>query len=99
MFKDAVECQQAIGHALAAACAESWSSISSEITLSGARVDAVVSYVRADDGSVGFRTGVPLLALYFHELARLDSTGEKGFFTFCRFVLQSDGRYATEFQY
>jgi len=99
MFKDAVECEKAIGQALASACREPWASISAEVELDGVRVDAVVSYVRTDDGKVGFLTGVPRLALYFSELARLVSTDEKGLFTSCRFELQSDGRYKSSFIY
>lgn len=99
MFKDVVECEQAIGHALASACRESWASISAEVQLDGVRVDAVVSYVRAGDGQVRFLSGVPRLALYFYELARLVSTPEKGFFTSCRFDLQSDGHYTSKVSY
>jgi hypothetical protein len=99
MFKDEVECQQAISRALAAACSESWASISAEITLEGVRVDAVVSYTRSRDGEVGYLTGVPRLALYFYELARLVSTDEKGLFTRCRFDLRSDGHYSNTFEY
>ncbi|WP_162831402.1 hypothetical protein [Paraburkholderia caffeinilytica] len=99
MFKDQVECQQAIAHALTAACRESWVSIVAEVKLDGDRVDAVVSYTRTHDGKIGHLSGVPRLALFFHELARLVSAVDKGLFTSCRFKLGSDGRYSTTFEY
>lgn len=63
------------------------------------QVDAVVSYIDADSGAIGYLTGVPMLARYFYELARLVSTEEKGLFKHCVFTLDRNGRYDTNFVY
>lgn len=99
MFQDATECYEAIGKALAASPKEPWTSIRAEIGLDGARVDAVVSYTRPSSEAPGYLTGIPMLARYFHELARLVSTEEKGLYKRCVFTLGQDGRFDTQFVY
>lgn len=100
VFKDVIECYQAIGRALADAAKDDWDKIVADITLDGERVDAVVTYWRADNKApLGYLTGVPMLARCFYELARLVSTEEKGLFKKCTFTLRSDGKYNTDFVY
>jgi hypothetical protein len=99
MFSDQLECYQAIGSTLAAATKEPWASIKVEIALQGARVDAVVSYVRAESGETAYLTGVPMLARYFHELAHLVSSEGKGLYKRCVFTLDRGGRYDSQFVY
>ena len=97
-FKDETDCYQAIGAALAAAAPTGWREIKAEIALDGARVDAVVS-CKMPSGQLEHLTGVPRLASYFYDLARLVSTEEKGFFKICDFRLLPDGKYESEFSY
>lgn len=99
MFRDQIECYQAIGSTLATAAKTPWNSIKAEIALKGSQVDAVVSYIDADSVAIGYLTGVPMLARYFYELARLVSTEEKGLFKHCVFTLDRNGRYDTNFLY
>jgi hypothetical protein len=99
MFKDQIECYQAIGSALATAAKNPWNSIKAEIALQDCEVEAVVSYIDAGSGATGYLTGVPMLARYFYELARLVSTEEKGFFKRCVFTMDRSGRYETKFVY
>lgn len=100
MFKDAVECYQAVGQALVAAAKTDWDTIVADITLDGERVDAVVSYwSKGNSAPAGYLSGVPMLARCFYELARLVSTEEKGLFKKCTFTLRSDGKYSTDFVY
>ena len=96
-FPDQLTCYKAIGAALSKAAPSGWSSIQADIVLSGSKVDAVVSY-QAPTGS-GHLVGVPMLARYFHELARLVSTEEKGLFKSCSFKLEQSGQYHTDFSY
>lgn len=75
VFKDSIECYQAIGHALVASAKADWDKIVADITLDGERVDAVVAYWDQNHRApAGYLTGVPMLARYFYELARLVST-------------------------
>lgn len=99
IFRDQIECYQAIGSTLATAVKTPWSSIKAEIALKGSQVDAVVSYIDADSGAIGYLTGVPMLARYFYELARLVSTEENGLFKHCVFTLDRNGCYDTNFVY
>lgn len=98
MFKDQIECYQAIGAALAKAAPPNWIKIDTEVALDGDRVDAIVSYVLSNNAA-GHLSGVPMLARYFYELARLVSSEEKGLFRSCVFNLHCDGKYDTEFTY
>jgi hypothetical protein len=97
-FRDPIDCYQAIGIALSGAAPKGWRSITAEITLDGERVDAVVSFADAAN-NVSHLTGVPMLARYFYELARLVSTKEKGFFKKCIFFLNDAGAYDAKFVY
>jgi hypothetical protein len=99
MFKGPIECYEAIGATLAKSVPEEWLDIKAEIALDGTRVDAVVSYTRASGTDVGYLTGVPMLARYFHELANLVSSEEKGLFKRCLFTLQRSGKYDAQFTY
>ncbi len=100
MFRDQIEYYQAIGGALATAAKTPWNSIKAEIALQDSQVDAVVSYIDGDSGATGYLTGVPMLARYFYELARLVSTEEKkGLFKRCVFTLDRNGRYDANFVY
>lgn len=97
-FKDQIECYQAIAAALSNAAPRGWVDIKADIALDGVRVDAVVSYTEAS-GRSGHLTGVPMVARYFYELARLISTEEKGLFKKCAFSLASSGKYDAKFTY
>ena len=97
--KDQIECYQAIGAALAKAAPGDWREIKAEIILEEIRVDAIVSYTRQSGPDVGYITGVPMLANYFHQLAALLRTKEKGLFKKCFFTLNSDGKYDAQFSY
>jgi len=98
MFKDAIECYQAIGATLAKSAPADWTSINADITLSGSRVDAIVSYTQGQ-GQAGHLTGIPMLANYFHQLARLVSSEDKGLFKRCRFSLTNDGKFDSNLEY
>jgi len=95
--KDPLFYYEAIGKALLRVAPPGWSSIHVEIALDGLRVDAVVSYEL--DGSTGYLTGVPRLATYFYDLARVVSTEEKGLFKKCSFSLHDSERYDVNFTY
>jgi hypothetical protein len=100
MFSDAIECYGAMGKTLASSARAPWTRILVDATLSGNRVDAVVSYWNGETGEpAGYLSGVPMLARYLYELARIVSTEEKGFFKKCCFGLTSDGKYDVNFEY
>lgn len=100
MFQDSIECYQAIGNALANAAEAPWDTIAVEVTLDGVRVDVVVACWREGGTSpAAYLTGVPRLASYFYDLARLVSTEEKGLFKKCRFTLQKSGKFDVDFDY
>lgn len=100
MFQDSIECYQAIGNALANAAKTPWDRIAVEATLDGVRVDVVAACWRESEPSpVAYLTGVPRLASYFYDLARLVSTEEKGLFKKCRFTLEKSGKYDMNFDY
>jgi hypothetical protein len=101
MFKDAIECYQAIGNTLTnAAKGSPWDRIVVDATLDGIRVDAVVAcWLEGEAKPVRYLAGVPRLALFTYELARLVSTEEKGLFKKCQFVLKKDGKFNADFVY
>src|SRR5579863_5759349 len=100
MFSDAIDCYAAMGKTLASSARGPWTRIVVEATLAGSQVDAVVSYWDAEaEKPAGHLTGVPMLARYVYELARLVSTEDKGLFKKCRFELQNDGKYDAKFEY
>jgi hypothetical protein len=98
IFSDAIQCYQAIGASLAKAAPRGWKEIKAEVSLSGNRVDAIVSYTM-QEGVGGHLTGVPMLANYFHQLARLVSSEDKGLFRKCHFLLRDDGKFDAQFEY
>jgi hypothetical protein len=100
MFSDPIECYQAIGNALANSAKESWDRIVVDATLDDMRVDVVVGCWRdGEDAAVEYLTGVPRLARFLYDLARLVSTEEKGLYKKCSFVLYKDGNYNVDFSY
>ncbi|QDE40053.1 hypothetical protein FIV34_12920 [Luteibacter pinisoli] len=100
MFSDAIECYEAMGKALTSSARPPWTRILVDASLEGSRVDAVVSYWNGQtDKPAGYLTGVPMLARYVYELARLVRDEEKGFFKKCHFDLRSDGKFNVEFEY
>lgn len=100
MFKDAIDCYQAMGKTLSAAAHAPWTRILVDATLADIRVDAVVTYWDGkDEKPTGYLAGVPRLAQYVYELARLVSSEEKGLFKKCRFELYSDGKFRVSFEY
>ncbi len=100
MFSDPIECYQAIGNALSNAAKEPWDRITVDASLDGVRIDAVVSCWRDDQSQpVGYLTGVPRLASFIYDLARLVSTEEKGLFRKCSFTLLKSGEFKVKFDY
>lgn len=100
MFRDPLECYQAIGAALAGAARQPWDRIVVEAELDEESVDAVVACWRDGADKPGeYLTGVPRLASHIYDLARLTSTPEKGLFKSCTFTLAKDGTYTVDFAY
>jgi hypothetical protein len=99
-FDTPTECYQAIGAALAGASRSAWDNITLDATLEGMRVDVVVGCWRSgSDEPVEYLTGIPRLASYIYDLARLVSTEEKGLFKKCRFNLYKNGKFDVNFTY
>ena len=97
---DATECYQAIGNALANASEGPWDRIVVDAALDGVRIDAIVAcWMDAAPEPHSFLTGVPRLASFIYDLARLVSTQEKGLFKSCRFVLYRQGKFDVQFAY
>jgi hypothetical protein len=100
MFQDSIECYQAIGNALANAANSPWDRIVVESTLNGVQIDVVAACWREGEvAPVGYLTGVPRLASYIYDLARLISTEEKGLFKKFIFILQKNGKFKVDFEY
>jgi hypothetical protein len=99
MFKDPISCYEAIAATLSKSAQNNWDEIKVEIGLNDAQIDAVVTCILSSNSGVSHLTGVPMLARYFFELARLVSTEEKGLFKRCVFVLQKNGKYDVKFSY
>jgi len=97
-FSDQIECCEAIGKTLANAAPSNWNKIIARIALDGDRIDAVVSYT-LDTNVEGHLSGIPMLARYFYELARLVSSEEKGLFKQCLFTLNCNGKYDAKYIY
>ena len=98
MFSDQLECLEAIANLLAESIREPWLSVAVDTRLDGNSVDFSVVFKRPDltEGNIPY---VPKLARYLFELARLVSDEERGLFTTCHFVLQSDGTFEAEYDY
>jgi hypothetical protein len=73
--------------------------LTAEISLQGNRVDAVVSYSDLKSGETGYLTGVPMLAKYFYELARLIDIDGTDLFKRCVFTMDPNGHYDANFSY
>jgi hypothetical protein len=100
MFKDAIECYEAIGASLAKAAKKPWDRIVVNATLDGVRVDVRVGcWLDGHPGAVEYLPGVPLLARSLYELARLASTEDKGLFKTCEFIVYRNGKFAVDFNY
>lgn len=100
MFSDAIECYEAVGKTLASSTRVPWTRILVDANLEGSRVAAVVAYWDGPtDRPAGHLTGVPMLARYLYELARLVSDEERGFFKKCHFDLHNDGKFDVDFEY
>ena len=99
MFTDHIACYEAIGKALVSASPRGWSKIDVDVTLDGDRTDIVVACHRSRLGAPTHLVGVPMLASYFHELAELVSTKDKGLYKTCKFTLDADGKFDAKFSY
>lgn len=101
MFKDPIECYEAIGTALSnAAVKHSWDYICLDATLQDQQVDTVVEcWQKNQTEPVAYLTGIPKLARFIYDLARLVSTQEKGLFKNCNFTLYSGGKFDVNFIY
>ncbi len=90
MFRDPVECYQAIADELVQVVKEPWTRIDVEVKLTGASsVNTKITYLKSD-GEKGSTFDVIMLPRYFFELAKLVSTEEKGLYKRCEFVLKAD---------
>ena len=98
MFNDQLECLEAIANQLVGSIREPWVSVSVDAKLAGDSVDLCVVLKRPDQ-SEGNIPHVPMLARYFHQLARLVSDEDRGLFTACHYVLQNDGTFETKYDY
>lgn len=98
MYKDPIECYEAIGGALSDSATKEWDRIVVEATLDGIRIDAVVTCTKGGQ-VVEYLTAVPELADNVYDLARLVSTEEKGFFKKLVFTLESSGKFNVDFSY
>lgn len=100
MFSNPIECYQAIGNSLSGAAKEPWDRIVLDATLDDTRVDVVVGCWRNGETEAFLHlTGVPRLARFIYELARLVSTEEKGLFKKCIFTLYKGGKFNVDFVY
>jgi hypothetical protein len=99
MFKDPIECYQAIAQEIASLMAgRQWREFRVECELDGNSTDMQMEFVNAD-GEKDYLTQSSRLPEYFVALAPLVSTPDKGFYKVCRFSLAPDGRYAVDFDY
>ncbi len=101
IFKDPIECYEAIGAALSkAAVKHSWDHISLDATLQDQQVDTIVECWQDNQAEpVAYLTGIPKLAHFIYDLARLVSTQDKGLFKKCSFTLYSGGKFDVGFIY
>lgn len=100
MFNDSIECYQAIANSLSDATKQAWDRIVLDATLDDTRIDVVIACWRDSvKEPVEYLTGVPRLASFVYDLARLVSTEDKGLFKKCIFTLYKDGKFNTEFVY
>ncbi|RAM63626.1 immunity protein YezG family protein [Herbaspirillum rubrisubalbicans] len=99
MFDDAAKFYESIGNALSNAAVNPWNLIVLNATLDDVRVDVIVSCWRTGQSEVEYLTGVPRLASFIYDLARVLSTPEKGRFKKCKFTLQNTGKFDVEFEY
>ena len=79
MFRNQMECYQAIGVTLPKAVPEPWTKITVETKLDGSPVDQSAAYPRKLNRATCDIAGVTMLARYFYELAKLISTPERAF--------------------
>lgn len=99
MFKDPIECYQAIAQeASSLMTGQQWREFRVECELDGNSTDMLMEFVGAD-GKKGYVTQSSMLPEYFVALAQLVSTPEKGLYKVCRFSLTPDGRYKVDFDY
>ena len=101
MFAHAIDCYQAIANSLSAAAGNiAWSTIVVNVELEGPQVTVMAACHLGDRSEpVAYLTEVPMLARGFYELAPLISTEDKGYFKKCSFVLQSSGKFKSDFAY
>lgn len=100
MFDDAAKLYESIGNSLSNAAIGPWRRIVLDATLDDIRVDVIVSCWRSDQvESDEYLVGIPRLASYIYDLARVVSTPENGLFKKCKFTLQNTGKFNVEFEY
>jgi hypothetical protein len=100
VFKDAIECYEAIGAPLAKAAKKPWDRIVVNATLDGVGVDVRVGcWLDGHPDAVEFVTGIPLLAHSLCELARLASTEDYGLFKTREFIVYRNEKFAVDFNY
>jgi len=100
MFPDQIECCRAIASAMSRAVPEPWETVRAIAGLDEDSVDLLIEYrPRGRAEFTGNIPHIPMLARYFHELAPLVSSPDKGLFRRCVFTVQKDGRYNANYEY
>jgi hypothetical protein len=98
-FKDQFECLETIANGLADAMEEPWDDIRVDVELKGVQVTITGCCYPILKGEFRDLPDVPMLGIWFYQLARLVSAEEKGFYKKCVFTLTKDGEYKTEYEY
>ncbi len=99
MFRDPLECYEAIGTVVNEAIHEPWVTATIEARRMGESIRFSMYYTRKRDGSEGTIPYSAHFLTYFSELAQLTSTEGKGLYATCTYVLHSEGRYDVKFTY
>jgi hypothetical protein len=99
MFRDQLECYQAIANDLITMTNQDWAKIQVEATrTSDSSMNMVItSFLK--DGREASLDKAGFLPFYFDSLANLVSTPEKGLYKKCTFILFKDGKFDSNFDY
>ncbi len=98
MFKDQVECYEAITNELVHIIKDQWDSVEIEAKTTGEssiNIKAVYFNARGKHSIIDF----VMIPRYFYELRKLVSTEDKGFYKVCKFKILNNGKYDTNFEY
>lgn len=98
VFRDQAECCQEIASALAAQVPRGWRQVRTVAELDEESVDLESSYIDSSGKTVEMLAAYEV-ASYFHQLASLTSTPEKGLYKRCVVTVESTGRYNFAYEY